>query len=189
MMSTIAQRCKSWVMRMVIELFLFFPYSVICFKFLKFVFYIVAEYNHFENLNCAWPLISKQRLINGPQVYLLRNWVLPKSVADTLFGWWNWPGKHVSSIWNLAPLCLMWCLWRERNKRLLRTWKVRMTSYWPLSVALCLTNLGPRDSPLVIPSLCSLALSCILSILSFPSFFFFLSLSNFTFLFALCFSA
>ena len=37
-------------------------------------------------------------------------WVLPRSVADTLFGWWNWPGKHVSSIWNLAPLCLMWCL-------------------------------------------------------------------------------
>ena len=43
--------------------------------------------------------------------------VLPRSVADTLFGWWNWPGKHVSSIWNLAPLCLMWCLWRERNMR------------------------------------------------------------------------
>ena len=40
-------------------------------------------------------------------------WVLPRSVADTLFGWWNWPGKHVSSIWNLAPSCLMWCLWRE----------------------------------------------------------------------------
>ena len=44
-------------------------------------------------------------------------WVLPRSVADTLFGWWNWPGKHMSSIWNLAPLCLMWCLWRERNRR------------------------------------------------------------------------
>ena len=43
-------------------------------------------------------------------------WVLPRSVADTLFGWWNWLGKHVYSIWNLAPLCLMWCLWRERNR-------------------------------------------------------------------------
>ena len=32
-------------------------------------------------------------------------WVLPRSVVDTLFGWWNWPGKHLSSIWNLAPLC------------------------------------------------------------------------------------
>ena len=44
-------------------------------------------------------------------------WVLPRSVADTLFGWWNWLGKHVSSIWNLVPLCLMWCLWREQNRR------------------------------------------------------------------------
>ena len=31
--------------------------------------------------------------------------------------WWNWPGKHSSSIWNLAPSCLMWCLWRGRNWR------------------------------------------------------------------------
>ena len=53
------------------------------------------------------------------------------------------------------------------NVRLLRTWKVRMTSYWPLSVALCLTGLGLGDSPLVILSLYSLALSCILSIFSF----------------------
>ena len=43
--------------------------------------------------------------------------VLPQSVADTLFGWQNWLGKLSSSIWNLVPLCLMWCLWRER------TWK------------------------------------------------------------------
>ena len=62
-----------------------------------------------------------------------------------------------------------------------------MTSYWPLLVALCLTGLGLGDSPLVIPSLCSLALSCVISILSFPSFFFFLFLSLCTFLFALCF--
>ena len=45
------------------------------------------------------------------------SWVLPRLVADTLFGWWNWPGKHSSSIWNLASLCLMWCLWKERNRR------------------------------------------------------------------------
>ena len=33
------------------------------------------------------------------------SWVLPRSVADILFGWWDWLGKHSSSIWNLAPLC------------------------------------------------------------------------------------
>ena len=45
------------------------------------------------------------------------SWVLPRSIADTLFGWWNWFGKHSSRVWNLAPLCLMWCIWRERNWR------------------------------------------------------------------------
>ena len=43
------------------------------------------------------------------------SWVLPRSIADMLFGWWNWFGKHSSKVWNLAPLCLMWCIWRERN--------------------------------------------------------------------------
>ena len=42
-------------------------------------------------------------------------WVLPRSVADTLFSWWNWLGMHSSSILNLAPLWVMWCHWRERN--------------------------------------------------------------------------
>ena len=49
----------------------------------------------------------------------------------------------------------------------MRTWIVRVTSFWPLSVALCLTGLGLGDSPLVILSLCSLALSCELSFFSF----------------------
>ena len=44
-------------------------------------------------------------------------WVLPRSIADTLFGWWNQLRKHSSRVWNLAPLCLMWCIWRERNWR------------------------------------------------------------------------
>ena len=43
------------------------------------------------------------------------SWILPRSIADTLFGWWNWLEKHFSRVWNLAPLCLMWCIWRERN--------------------------------------------------------------------------
>ena len=45
------------------------------------------------------------------------SWVLPRSIADTLFGWWNWFGKHSYRVWNLAPLCLMRCIWRERNWR------------------------------------------------------------------------
>ena len=95
------------------------------------------------------------------------SWVLPRSVADTLFGWWNWPGKHLSSIWNLAPLCLMWCLWRERNRRTFEDKESLDDQLLAISVALCLIGLELGDSPLVILSLCFLALSCVLSIFSF----------------------
>ena len=39
------------------------------------------------------------------------------SVLDHLVGWRNWFGKHDSDVWNLVPACVMWSLWRERNKR------------------------------------------------------------------------
>ena len=31
--------------------------------------------------------------------------------------WWNGLGKHASDIWNLVPVCLMWIVWLERNRR------------------------------------------------------------------------
>ena len=42
-------------------------------------------------------------------------WVMPRGVLDLLAGWRNWFGKHSSDVWNLAPLCVMWSVWRERN--------------------------------------------------------------------------
>ena len=45
------------------------------------------------------------------------SWVPSFMVRDFLFSWWNWLGKHSSSIWNLVSLCLMWCIWKERNRR------------------------------------------------------------------------
>ena len=45
------------------------------------------------------------------------SWVIPRSIPDQLFGWWNWLGKHSSQIWNLVPLCILWCIWKERNRR------------------------------------------------------------------------
>ena len=41
----------------------------------------------------------------------------PRTVLDFLIKWWNWLGKHLSNIWNLVPLCLMWCIRRERNRQ------------------------------------------------------------------------
>ena len=46
------------------------------------------------------------------------SWVPSRMVQDCLFSWWNWLGKHSSYIWNLVLLCLMWCIWRERNRQM-----------------------------------------------------------------------
>ena len=43
-------------------------------------------------------------------------WVLFGKVVDLLFSRWNGLGRHSSDIWNLAPLCLMWIIWKERNQ-------------------------------------------------------------------------
>ena len=45
------------------------------------------------------------------------SWVVPRLIPYLLFGWWNWLGKHSSQIWNLVPLCIFWCILKERNRR------------------------------------------------------------------------
>uniref|UniRef100_A0A2N9IHY6 Uncharacterized protein n=1 Tax=Fagus sylvatica TaxID=28930 RepID=A0A2N9IHY6_FAGSY len=45
-------------------------------------------------------------------------WVLPAKVLDMLVGWHNWFGRRSSAVWNLAPLCVLWSLWKERNRRI-----------------------------------------------------------------------
>lgn len=47
-------------------------------------------------------------------------WVLSGSVMDLLFGWRNWFGKQSSDVWNLVLLCVMWTIWRERNRRIFK---------------------------------------------------------------------
>jgi hypothetical protein len=44
-------------------------------------------------------------------------WVFPEHIMALLSGWYNYFGNHKSTVWNLVPLCLMWTIWRERNKR------------------------------------------------------------------------
>ena len=45
------------------------------------------------------------------------SWVILGSTPDLLFGWWNWLEKYLSQIWNLVLLCILWCIWKERNRR------------------------------------------------------------------------
>ena len=45
------------------------------------------------------------------------NWVLPSSLKETLLGWKDpFARKILKKIWMVAPLCLFWTIWRERNR-------------------------------------------------------------------------
>jgi hypothetical protein len=46
------------------------------------------------------------------------DWVMPRRVIDLLISWRGQAGHGtIMEVWRLAPLCLMWCLWRNRNVR------------------------------------------------------------------------
>jgi len=46
-------------------------------------------------------------------------WIMPRTVLELMNSWgaaiWN---GQLKEAWRLAPLCLLWCIWRERNARL-----------------------------------------------------------------------
>ena len=45
-------------------------------------------------------------------------WIMPRQVNDLLNSWGGQVGcSPVKEVWRLAPMCLMWCLWRKRNTR------------------------------------------------------------------------
>ena len=43
-------------------------------------------------------------------------WVLPEKVHDFLCGWRNWGPNLLLDKWNLVPLCLLWTIWKEKNR-------------------------------------------------------------------------
>ena len=46
------------------------------------------------------------------------SWVMPLSVVG-LFAYWQGHFGRLRNgvIWKVVPLCLMWCIWKERNNR------------------------------------------------------------------------
>jgi hypothetical protein len=45
-------------------------------------------------------------------------WVMPRLVKEMLGSWRGQRGNRLlMQIWRMALLCLMWCLWKERNAR------------------------------------------------------------------------
>jgi hypothetical protein len=46
-------------------------------------------------------------------------WVMPQKVIDLFACWSQGGGRDLSRvIWRMAPLCVIWCIWRERNARI-----------------------------------------------------------------------
>jgi hypothetical protein len=44
-------------------------------------------------------------------------WVMPRRVVDLLHRWWSVGRLRSAVVWKMVPLCIMWCLWVERNGR------------------------------------------------------------------------
>ena len=46
------------------------------------------------------------------------HWVMPHIVIELFESWQGNFGRHRNvDVWRLGPLCLIWCIWRERNAR------------------------------------------------------------------------
>jgi hypothetical protein len=43
-------------------------------------------------------------------------WVMLGSVRELFTCWWT-KGRLSVVNWKMVPLCLIWCIWRERNAR------------------------------------------------------------------------
>ncbi len=45
------------------------------------------------------------------------HWVIPCKVTELLACWRKRASSSKNVIWNAIPSCLMWLIWRERNRR------------------------------------------------------------------------
>jgi hypothetical protein len=44
------------------------------------------------------------------------DWVMLRRVRELSMSWGGQVGRRdILELWRLVPLCLMWCIWRERN--------------------------------------------------------------------------
>lgn len=71
------------------------------------------------------------------------SWVMPMRVVD-LLACWN--SRHRSSqlaaAWRMISLCIMWCLWLERNERCFNDKEQTVEDIWKLFVFFAAVVLG-----------------------------------------------
>jgi hypothetical protein len=58
-------------------------------------------------------------------------YVMPRTMLELLTSWGTSVGfGRAKEAWRLAPLCLLWCIWRERNVRLFEDEETSMIELW-----------------------------------------------------------
>ncbi|KAG2721870.1 hypothetical protein I3843_02G085900 [Carya illinoinensis] len=46
-------------------------------------------------------------------------WVMPGRVVELIASWKGITGtQQIAALWTMAPICICWCIWRERNERI-----------------------------------------------------------------------
>jgi hypothetical protein len=44
-------------------------------------------------------------------------WAMLRGMVNLLQCWWTGGRSRSAVVWKMSPLCIMWCLWSERNGR------------------------------------------------------------------------
>jgi hypothetical protein len=45
------------------------------------------------------------------------SWVIPRRVVDLFACWWKASRSRSAAVWKMVPICILWCVWKERNFR------------------------------------------------------------------------
>jgi hypothetical protein len=58
-------------------------------------------------------------------------WVMPRRMMELLTSWGALFGYgSTKEVWRLDPLCIMWCIWQERNARHFEDVETSMLELW-----------------------------------------------------------
>ena len=58
-------------------------------------------------------------------------WVMPKKVVDLLECWNRLHScSQVAAAWKMILLCIMWCIWMERNERCFNNKECTLEQLW-----------------------------------------------------------